>query len=634
MSARRAASGARTIPSGHATHRRGRDRTDVARQARAETGRRLSHLYEISKRLTVFDDVKATVHSVLSAVARTLPLRSAVLLLGASARLEMLAWRAKSLGEQGLERALSHARIAYPYLVGSPTAVLRKTATSVNEIAGGRVGRASDERAAGDFVLLPLVVGRGAIFGALQVEGAERLDEADLAFVNAVVNQLAIAIDRHAAIATAQAAEQAKRRYAEDRTASAEQAAGEQTFLAELSARLASSPRYPSTLETCARLAVPHFADLCVIDELRSDGAMVRVEVAYADANPAGLVVCAQILGPEGPLRAAQAGALEAGRPVLIGDVDSSEGLLPARRDREVQWPAVQSIIVVPLIARDRTLGVLSFATVGSGRRYQAKDLALAIEVARRTAMAMDNARLHEQTERAVQQRQDVLAMVSHDLRNPLSTILVLTQLLLGDLATDARDEDQKKVTLIRRSAERMNRMIEDLLDASSIDAGHLSIDVKRTTLGPLVAEVMDVVRPMAEAKSIRVVAHLPAEDCALLCDRTRIVQVLLNLVGNAIKFTAPGGSVRLSAEPQATALLVRVTDTGPGITKERLARVFERYWQARETASKGTGLGLYISKGIVEAHGGSIGAESTVGQGSSFRFTLPLNVPPSSSDD
>jgi signal transduction histidine kinase len=596
---------------------------------RADAPSRLFQLYEISKLLTVFDDVEA-VRSVLSTMARTLPLRSAVLLLGSSEAPRTLVWKSTSVGENGLRLALSRARTAYPYLVGSVAPVLRESPTTTREIIGGqdedRVGR---RRPAEGFILLPLVIDRLPIFGALQVEGAASLDESDLAFVNSVVNQLAVAIHRHTAIEAAQAAEQAKRREAEEKRASAEQAARVQQFLSELSAALATSPEHRSTVATCARFAVPFFADLCVIDEMAEGGAILRLEVAAANES-ADLAEKLKRFAPKPGGQTPQAEVLDTGKPILIPDVNSSS--FHAAPD-EAHWGVLRalgviSLIAVPLVARGGTLGVLSFATAGSGRRYQATDLALAVEIAGRTAMALDNARLHEETRRAVELRQDVLATVSHDLRNPLSAILAVSRLLLQTPSVgDWRTGDRKKVELIMRAAERMKRMINDLLDASSIEAGRLSVDMQPTTLGPIFAEAIDILRPAADASSIDLDPQVSAEDFELLCDRARVLQVLLNLVGNAIKFTLPGGKIALSAERHATAVFVKVTDTGSGIAPERLAHVFDRFWQARETASKGTGLGLYISKGIVEAHGGSIWVESTVGSGSTFFFTLPLNI-------
>lgn len=630
MISRRPASGKHRVAAGQAMTG-DFEREDVGRKARAHAHRRLRCLYEVSKLLTVFDDVEETVRAVLSVMAPTLPLRSAVLLLGSSERPRTFAWKAKGLDENALRLALAHAQTAHAYLVGSATVVVQESTTSVNDLPGGRdESRSAHGLASEAFILLPLVIDRRPIFGTLQVEGGGRLDESDLAFVNSVVNQLALAIDRHAAIEAARVAELAKRRDAEEKQAWAEQAARVQHFLAELSAGLGSSLQYRNTLATCARLAIPFLADVCVIDHVAEEGAILRLEVALADENTGELAERVRKLVPKRGSRSAPGRVLDTGEPILIPDVDSSSitGLEPECLE-VMRALHVLSVISVPLVARGRTLGVLSFGSAGSGRRYGDADLALALEVGRRTAMAMDNARLHEQTEKAVEQREDVLAIVSHDLRNPLSAILAVTQLLLRAPPGDAgRIDDQAKIKLIRRTAERMDRLIRDLLDMSSIDAGHLSLDVHPVGLGDMIGEALEILRSSAEGKSLRIDVDVPTHDFQLRCDRTRVVRVLLNLVGNAIKFTLPGGSIRISAEQASANALIKILDTGPGIAADRLTHVFERYWQAHETASSGTGLGLYISKGIVEAHGGSIWAESMVGKGSAFLFTLPLNVP------
>jgi signal transduction histidine kinase len=284
----------------------------------------------------------------------------------------------------------------------------------------------------------------------------------------------------------------------------------------------------------------------------------------------------------------------------------------------------------VPLLARGRTLGALTFAASESGRRYTTTDLALAEELATRAAKAIDNALLHEQTQRAVRGRQHILAIVSHDLRNPLNAILMNTALLLQDAPPhDRRNASRKRLEVVIRSVERMDRMIGDLMDQDAIDRGNLRIDKQRHALNGLVEEALESQQFSASTKSIRLVTELPIPEVQLLCDRERLLQVLANLVGNAVKFTPENGTITLRAQQDSREIRVSVIDTGPGISREHLSHVFERYWQAEETAARGTGLGLDISKGIIEAHGGAIWVESEVGGGTAFSFTLP-SAPPS----
>jgi signal transduction histidine kinase len=275
--------------------------------------------------------------------------------------------------------------------------------------------------------------------------------------------------------------------------------------------------------------------------------------------------------------------------------------------------------MVVPLPGRDRILGTIMFASEDPSRRYGPSDLALAESLAHRAALAMDNALLYKEAQEAVRSRDDLLAIVSHDLRNPLDviqfTIAMLRQTLPPD---DSGVRARKHCDMIQRSAERMIGLIRDLLDFSSIQAGKLSIETSPHDAATLADEALTSMRLFAANKNIHIDADLPQEPYEVLCDRARVLQVFANLVGNAIKFTpdSHGADVHFS-----------VSDTGPGIPASHLPHVFDRYWQAKQTANLGTGLGLAIAKGIVEAHGGAIGVTSTLGSGASFSFTLPKNA-------
>ena len=170
-----------------------------------------------------------------------------------------------------------------------------------------------------------------------------------------------------------------------------------------------------------------------------------------------------------------------------------------------------------------------------------------------------------------------------------------------------------------------MNRLLEDLLDTASIEGGRLSVEKEAIDMGPLVAEALEALSPVAASKSLNLTNELPAELPAVLADTPRIQQVLANLLGNAIKFTPQAGTIIVRAEPSDGVVTFSVTDTGPGIPEENVPHLFERLWQAKHTASLGTGLGLFIVKGIVESHEGTVWVESRVGHGSTFFFTLPV---------
>jgi signal transduction histidine kinase len=229
-----------------------------------------------------------------------------------------------------------------------------------------------------------------------------------------------------------------------------------------------------------------------------------------------------------------------------------------------------------------------------------------------------------EKAETAVRTRDEVLAIVSHDLRNPLNTIaLAVGAMETGDVPPE---EGKRTIQVVRRAVERMNRLIADLLDVARLEGGQkLNIQAGPLDIGAVVAETCDGQAAEAERKGIhlecQVVDGLPAVNG----DKHRLIQVLANLVGNALKFTGEGGRVGVAARrDDAGQVVVSVTDSGAGIAPEHLAQVFNPYWQARQTARLGAGLGLAIAKGIVEAHGGRIWATSTPGTGSTFAFSLP----------
>ena len=235
-------------------------------------------------------------------------------------------------------------------------------------------------------------------------------------------------------------------------------------------------------------------------------------------------------------------------------------------------------------------------------------------------ASAVNDAELYDRAQRAIRTRDDVLSVVSHDLRGPLSIIEMGTTWLLrrgGD------DETTKTVLRVRRAGTRMEVLIRDLLDESALEAGRLRIEPVKHAVGPLVDEAMELMRPIADEKGICLTTDVATPAAEVVCDRARIVQVFSNLVGNAIKFTNGGGAVKVRVSGSDGTVKFAVTDTGCGIAQEELPHVFDRYWKGHDVVT-GVGLGLAIVKGIVEAHHGALHAESKLGEGSTFEFDLP----------
>jgi PAS domain S-box-containing protein len=225
------------------------------------------------------------------------------------------------------------------------------------------------------------------------------------------------------------------------------------------------------------------------------------------------------------------------------------------------------------------------------------------------------------EAESAVRARDDILAIVSHDLRNPLSIIAMSATLLEMPLPEETRIS---QLGIIRRAISGMNRLIEDLLDVSQIASGLLTVDPRPMDAASLCEDAKLMVEGLLAGKSQRFECHCASAPVIVLADRARVSQVLSNLIGNANKFTPEGGRITLRVEAGVSARF-SVGDTGPGISAQDLPHIFDRFWQARRVRRGGVGLGLAISKGIVEAHGGRIWAESSAGVGTSFHFTLPL---------
>jgi signal transduction histidine kinase len=221
--------------------------------------------------------------------------------------------------------------------------------------------------------------------------------------------------------------------------------------------------------------------------------------------------------------------------------------------------------------------------------------------------------------------RDEVLGIVAHDLRNPLSMILVEAQLLQRKEPGPERRAGQS-AEAIRRAANRMNHLIQDLLDVTRIEAGQLAIQQSRLSAAQVVSEVVDVHSAPAASALIELRPAVSREVPEVWADRDRLFQVFDNLIGNAIKFTPPGGCITVGAAPRDAHVLFWVGDTGPGIAIEDQSRIFDRFWQARLATRTGAGLGLPIVKGIVEAHGGRVWVESAPGRGSTFLFTMPTS--------
>lgn len=327
--------------------------------------------------------------------------------------------------------------------------------------------------------------------------------------------------------------------------------------------------------------------------------------------------------------------------PALVGRSlrDALPSLAPALE------PHLRRVLATGRPLGGVTLGGLAAGRAASGRSWLGAFFFVDFDegLAGAGAALMEITTLQRSAEAALRARDELLAIVAHDLRTPLSAILAGAQILAA--ADDERDVSTV-AERIARAATRMSGLVHDLVDATGMRAGQLTIDPRPTSAGALLAEAHEVLEPLGRARSVRIVVTPPAPELEVLADLRRVHQVLENLVGNALKFTPAGGEIALSCVADGERARFTVRDTGPGVPTSARAHLFERFWSAGAGAQRGVGvglgLGLYIARAIVEAHGGKIWCEGGPRDGGRFAFTLPsprgryppkVNASPAESD-
>ena len=400
----------------------------------------------------------------------------------------------------------------------------------------------------------------------------------------------------------------------------------EQRFLAEANLALSASLDYEHTLALVTRLAVQHVADWCAVDMLDEHKRLRRVSIVCADPAKAAVRAVLEQTPPSHNVPDLAWSVIEGGRPIIVEHVTSDFLESIAQGPEHLQAlkaTGVTSAMGVSLEMRGQTLGVLMFGSATPSRVYGQDDLRLARALADRAAVAIENARLYRESVDATEIRDHLLGVVAHDLRNPLSVILLQAGALKRQ-APEPERRSQKPLEVIYDAANRMNRLIQDLLDVALMEAGQLTVQPARLSPRELIAGAVDVQRPLASSSSLELRVDVDRDVPVVWGDRDRLLQVLENLIGNAIKFTEPGGSVVVGATSRDREVVFWVADTGSGITPEDVPRIFDRFWQGTRPGRQGAGLGLPIAKGIVEAQGGRIWVESTPGQGSTLFFTIP----------
>lgn len=336
------------------------------------------------------------------------------------------------------------------------------------------------------------------------------------------------------------------------------------------------------------------------------------------------------------------------GEPIWIETAEAYASAYPhlARAAREGARPAagesIEALAAVPLVLEGRAVGALAL-WFSEPRAFPEAERAFLATIAQHGAQALDRARLlqaereaRERAERAIEQerrssraREEIIAVVSHDLRNPLQLVAMGAHLIQHQAPHgDAGEPIRRHADRVLRAADRMNGLIRDLLDAASIEAGAFQIEVAAHPLRGLVSDALDAVTPLATEKRIELQRDLA--DLVADCDRDRVLQALVNLLTNAVKFTPERGTIRVTASAHGSGVEFSVADTGPGIPEGQIATLFDRYVRQSRSTGGGTGLGLYITKAIAEAHGGTLGVASQPGKGATFSLYLPRARPTS----
>ena len=403
-------------------------------------------------------------------------------------------------------------------------------------------------------------------------------------------------------------------------------------FVADASNELAGLRDYEDTLNRIARLAVPHFADWCTVDMLDEAGLLQRVAVAHVD--PAKERLAHELLQRFPPDARGLAdgdcwNVLRTGQTTRVADM-TEEVLERAVTNPEhraaLRAFGLRSYLGVPVKVRGTVLGVIGFATAESHRRYTARDQALAEDLARRAAVAIDNATLLRALQDSDRAKDVFLATLAHELRNPLAPVwngLSIIKRAPGDAAHVRQVAD-----MIERQVGQLARLVDDLLDVSRITRGKIELKKERTDLASILRSAIETSRPHIEAARHKLSVRLPEEPIELEADPVRLAQVFSNLLNNAAKYTRPGGNVEVDARTEPHQVVVRVRDNGSGIAPEMLDKVFALFTQVThpsERSQGGLGIGLSLVDGLVRLHGGSVDAYSEgLDQGSEFVVRLP----------
>jgi signal transduction histidine kinase len=402
-------------------------------------------------------------------------------------------------------------------------------------------------------------------------------------------------------------------------------------FLSEASAVLASSLDDITVLHQLAQLAVPRLADWCAVDMIEADDSFRRLAVAHVD--PAKVELAWELerrYGFDPNLPEGAARVLRSGQSVLYPEI-SDAVLAAVAQDAEhlqmLQRVGLRSGMIVPLVARERTLGAISLGVAEATRTFGSADRQLAEDLAHRAALAIDNARLYGEAQAAVRMRDEFLSVAAHELRTPITSLLGYTQFVQRRAARNPALDDRNRHALqvIEAQAARLSRLITSLLEVSRLATGHFHVQLEPLDLCALVRRIGEEVQPMLDGYTLDLA--YPPQSVMIEGDALRLEQVILNLIQNAVKYSPDGGPISVSLELQDTDAVLSVTDHGSGIPAAAMPHLFQRLFRAASTAqahTAGMGIGLYVVHEIVARHGGSVEVTSEEGSGSTFTVRLP----------
>jgi signal transduction histidine kinase/ActR/RegA family two-component response regulator len=515
----------------------------------------------------------------------------------------------------------------------------RRPVFTADVLADPRIGQSAEAHAQVELssyrtvLAVPLMI-HDTVIGALALGDTAKREfpEAEVQLVQAFADYAALAFENarlYSDTARQRRDAEVVAELAQSARAEAETMERRLAFLVEAGEVLSSSLNYEATLMSLARLTVPYLADWCAIDMVQDDDSFSRLAVVHRD--PAKDEAAGELRrryppapgGAHGLPRVLQTGRSEF-RPLIA---ESTLDVADDEHRRVLLELGLTSYMCVPLVARGRTLGAISFAYGTAGRRYSRDDLSLAEAVARRAAIAVDNARLFRDAEAASRAKDEFLATLSHELRTPLHAMLGWARML----RTGTLDEPTtaRALETLERNTRLQAQLIEDLLDVSRIITGKLRIDARPVNVTSVIDAALESVRSAADAKGVHLEARTDPAAGPVSGDSDRLQQVAWNLLSNAIKFTPSGGRVQVHLEVGDGQVRIRVGDTGRGIRPDFLPHLFERFRQAEGPTARalgGLGLGLAIVRHIVELHGGTVRAESEgEGRGAMFTVELPL---------